>query len=431
MKGNLSTAVYKTKLEKLRKAYTEKIVLFLSNKYTKVFKDKGYTNTMLTNDINKMLTEKEINNFDFGRDIKKYEKNVLSKVSKIQKTNYVPLEMNKINKLLPKNNNENIQNDNIIINNKEKEIGNENEKNIILKEKIIPPQIKNNIFNNNNINSNENKEEVPYSTERMERLKKKENDKWAIQAKLEHEKYLKEEKEQREKILEQKKKQKEYLEQQIKEKQEREKNKRKEEQEYYNKNNDFFGNDFNNRNKKNYTQNIEIKNNENIDKKEIEKEKKIQNFKKNQLENENEKYKKQLQDELKQYQEEEKIKKQKLKEKYIQMEKENKALMEQKKLLMQKEKENNMNNNNTNFLHFESNHQFNYKNNNINNGSESQKYSQRIRNYEEQKLQREMEEREKKEEMEILLKKQQKEKMIMNYRKELNEQLSEKKKRIY
>ena len=52
------------------------------------------------------------------------------------------------------------------------------------------------------------------------------------------------------------------MEQQIKEKQEREKNKRKEEQEYYNKNNDFFGNDFNNRNKKNYTQNIEIKNKE-------------------------------------------------------------------------------------------------------------------------------------------------------------------------
>ena len=41
-----------------------------------------------------------------------------------------------------------------------------------------------------------------------------------------------------------------------------------------------------------------------------------------------------------------------------------------------------MNNNNTNFLHFETNHQFNYKNNNINNNSESQKYSQRVRNYE-------------------------------------------------
>ena len=64
-----------------------------------------------------------------------------------------------------------------------------------------------------------------------------------------------------------------------------------------------------------------MNNNENIDKKEIEKEQKIQNFKKNQLENENEKYKKQLQDELKQYQEEERIKKQKLKEKYIEMEK--------------------------------------------------------------------------------------------------------------
>ena len=41
MKENeISNAVYKTKIEKLRKAYTEKIVLFLNNKYTKVFKIK-------------------------------------------------------------------------------------------------------------------------------------------------------------------------------------------------------------------------------------------------------------------------------------------------------------------------------------------------------------------------------------------------------
>ena len=76
MKGNqISNAVYKTKIEKLRKAYTEKIVLFLNNKYTKVFKDKGYSNAMLTNDVNKMMTEKEINNFDFSRDIKNMRKN--------------------------------------------------------------------------------------------------------------------------------------------------------------------------------------------------------------------------------------------------------------------------------------------------------------------------------------------------------------------
>ena len=214
MKGNqISNVVYKTKIEKLRKAYTEKIVLFLNNKYTKVFKDKGYSNAMLTNDVNKMMTEKEINNFDFSRDIKKYEKKVLTKVSNIQKTKYVPLNMDKINELLPKSNNENIKNDNnIILENKE------NEKKEIKKENIkIPNNIINNVnLNNNNIN--ENKEEVPYSTERMEKLKRKEKDKWAIQAKIDHENYLKEEKEQKEKIVEQRKKQKEFLEKQIKEK---------------------------------------------------------------------------------------------------------------------------------------------------------------------------------------------------------------------
>ena len=55
------------------------------------------------------MIEKEKNNFDFSRDIKKYEKKLLTKLSNIQKTKYVPLNMDKINVLLSKSNNENIK----------------------------------------------------------------------------------------------------------------------------------------------------------------------------------------------------------------------------------------------------------------------------------------------------------------------------------
>ena len=77
----------------------------------------------------------------------------------------------------------------------------ENEKKEYKKENI---KIQNNIINNinlNNNNINENKEEFPYSTERMEKLKRKEKEKWAIQVKIDDENYIKEEKEQKEKIV--------------------------------------------------------------------------------------------------------------------------------------------------------------------------------------------------------------------------------------
>jgi hypothetical protein len=55
------------------------------------------------------MIEKEQNNFDFSRDIKKYEKKLLTKLSNIQKKKYVTLNMDKINVLLSKSNNENIK----------------------------------------------------------------------------------------------------------------------------------------------------------------------------------------------------------------------------------------------------------------------------------------------------------------------------------
>ena len=55
------------------------------------------------------MIEKEQNNFDFSRDIKKYEKKLLTKLSNIQKKKYVTLNIDKINVLLSKSNNENIK----------------------------------------------------------------------------------------------------------------------------------------------------------------------------------------------------------------------------------------------------------------------------------------------------------------------------------
>ena len=63
----------------------------------------------------------------------------------------------------------------------------------------------------------------------MEKLKERENNKWAVQINKEHEKYLKEQEELKKNIYEKKLKQREILEEQIKEKKEYEKKMRQEE----------------------------------------------------------------------------------------------------------------------------------------------------------------------------------------------------------
>ena len=99
---------------------------------------------MLNADLNKLLTDNEIKNFQFTRDIQKYEKLILQKISKIQNQKVIPLEMNQIEKLLPKHSNSLNQNEN--------NIKKENKNNRIV-----------------NINKNTNDEieqKIPYSTEK-------------------------------------------------------------------------------------------------------------------------------------------------------------------------------------------------------------------------------------------------------------------------
>ena len=271
----------RAKNEKLKKQIVDKMILFLNNKYNRMFKDKKITNEMLRKDIDKLIGNQNFKNFDYQTNIKKVEKSILSKASKIGKIKYQPVQMNKINDLLnfdkdkylseeidKNNNNKNII-DNNIINRTEKNIKNNLDKNnevkvnkepIINKEnnniKVRPQsavvsinnnQNKSNNFvleknindfsinnnnnfsiNNNNFsicdNQNKNEETMEYNnlSEKMRKLKLKEQDEWAIKAKLDHDNYIKEENEKKKLIYEKQMKQRQLLENKIKKKKERE-----------------------------------------------------------------------------------------------------------------------------------------------------------------------------------------------------------------
>ena len=226
----------RAKNEKLKKQIVDKMILFLNNKYNRMFKDKKITNEMLRKDIDKLIGNQNFKNFDYQTNIKKVEKSILSKASKIGKIKYQPVQMNKINDLLnidkdkylaeeidKNNNNKNIINNNII-NRTEKNIKNNLDKNneikvnketLINKEnnniKVRPQsavvsinnnQNKSNNFvleknindfsinNNNNFticdNQNKNEKIMEFNnlSEKMRKLKLKEQDEWAIKAKL-------------------------------------------------------------------------------------------------------------------------------------------------------------------------------------------------------------------------------------------------------
>ena len=235
--------MYQSKKEKLKKTIIEKIMLFLTNKYGGIFKDKNYSQTMLNADLNKLLTDNEIKNFQFARDIQKYEKLILQKISKIQNQKVIPLEMNQIEKLLPKHSNSLNQNENVLKKEKNNRIIKKNDENKNIEQKI------------------------PYSTEKMKQLKLKENDKFAVQAKKDYNNYLEEEKMQKLKLIEQKRQQKEALEMQIREKKEREKQLKEEENKIYNGFN--IGSENYNNNKKINSQILNNNNNINIEKNNI------------------------------------------------------------------------------------------------------------------------------------------------------------------
>ena len=226
-----------TKNEKLKNDNIDKIALFLNKKYNKVFKDKQFTIDILKKEISKLLIRKDMKTFNFNENIKKLEKSILKKVTNYGEIKYEPIQMAKINDLLSYNSKQ-IEEKNDIQNNRNIPIPNNpkikapNSANNRIKmnqQKRVQnaiPETKN--INNNNIqtqniklnNNIKKNNEIPYPTEKMEKLKERKNNKWAIQINKEHEQFLKEQEQEKKSLYEKKLKQREILEQQIREKRE-------------------------------------------------------------------------------------------------------------------------------------------------------------------------------------------------------------------
>ena len=151
--------------------------------------------------------------------------------------------MDKINNLLSYNNNT-IQSNTlsnaqrkIPINNKIKEyapkLEEERKNQDILKPQRIQSAIpKSNKLNLNKNNAKKNSNEIPYPTEKMEKLREREKNKWAIQANKEYEEYLKEQDKIKRDNYEKKLKQRKILEEQIKERKEYEQKMKQEEKKF-------------------------------------------------------------------------------------------------------------------------------------------------------------------------------------------------------
>ena len=232
-----------SKNERLKQVNIDKIALFLSNKYNKVFKDKNFSMNELKYEISRLLVGKNMKLFNFNESIKKIEKSILKTVSNFGEIKYEPVQMDKINNLLSYNNNT-IQSNTlsnaqrkIPINNKIKEyapkLEEERKNQDILKpqriQSAIPKSNKLNLINNNAKN---NSNEIPYPTEKMEKLREREKNKWAIQANKEYEEYLKEQDKLKKDNYEKKLKQRKILEEQIKERKEYEQKMKQEEKKF-------------------------------------------------------------------------------------------------------------------------------------------------------------------------------------------------------
>ena len=419
-----------TKNEKLKQANIDKISLFLNKKYKKVFKDKQFTMDILKQEVSRLLIGKDMKTFNFNESIKKIEKAILKKVSNFGEIKYEPIQMAKINDLLYYNSNQlqenkqNLKKENIPRPNNLKIRAPKSEKNILNSQKRVQSALPKNQNMNLNIKNNskgKKNNEIPYPTEKMEKLKEREKNKWAIQVNKEHEQYLKEQEQLKKTIYEKKIRQREILEQQIKEKKDKAQRIREEEKCQPSLTSLNFGNN-----------NMNINNN--LINKQNEKPKRplssnpLISRKKEEIN-----YQKKIEEDLKIYEEEEKIKRKTLREKYKEIEKENyenalkkKQKKEYEKELEKKEK------NDLNMFNEEANRTLQLMKMKQKNAEDLYKTNQNIKhkivlnNYEEQKYKREREQEQKKINDEELLLKERKQKMINDYKKGLDEQVKEK-----
>ena len=426
-----------SKNERLKQINIDKIALFLNNKYNKVFKDKNFTINTLKYEISKLLIGKNMKSFKFDESIKKIEKSILKTVSNYGEIKYEPVQMDKINTLLSYNNNVNNQllantlfQDRNPIKNRKKEFAPKMDEERKNQDNIKPARIQsaipkaNKLYLNNN-NNIKKTNEIPYPTEKMEKLREREKNKWAIQANKEYEEYLKEKDKLKKDNFEKKLKQRKILEEQIKEKKEYEQKIKQEEKNTqpsitslkFDEQRNIPYNININREKENYRRPLSSKPMIKRRKEEIE-------------------YQKKIEEDFKKYQEQENMKKKILRDKYKEIEKENyeNAIKKKKEKMDEKEKEKNDKNNENIFGEEYKTKELIQKNKpqieelNKNKINQNLKHQIAINNYENQKYQREMEQQQKKLINNELFQNEKKKKMINEFKKGLDEQIKEKQK---
>ena len=426
-----------SKNERLKQVNIDKIALFLSNKYNKVFKDKNLSMNELKYEISRLLVGKNMKLFNFNESIKKIEKSILKKISNYGEIKYEPVQMDKINNLLSYNNNNPIQSNTLSnvqrknpINNKIKEyapkLEEERKNQDILKpqriQSAIPKSNKLNLINNNAKN---NSNEIPYPTEKMEKLREREKNKWAIQANKEYEEYLKEQDKLKKDNYEKKLKQRKILEEQIKERKEYEQKIKQEEKNVqpYFTSLKFEENVFNYNNRMDTMQEKE-------DKKRPLSSKPMIKRRKEEIE-----YQKQIEEDLKKYQEQENMKKKELRDKYKEIQKENyeNAIKKKKEKIKEKEMEKNEKNNANIFVKEDNRAKEIFQKNQLkadefskNKINQNIKHQIAINNYENQKYKRETEQEKKKFINEELAQNEKKKKMMNDFKQGLDAQIKEK-----
>ena len=422
-----------SKNELMKQINIDKIALFLSNKYNKIFKDKNFTMNILKNEISRLLIGKNMKLFNFNESIKKIEKSILKTVSNYGEIKYEPIQMDKINNLLSYNNTITSQ-PNIISNksgnnpikNKLKEYApkiQEEQKN---PEHLKSQRIQSAFPKSNKLNLIINKKDlkdIPYPTEKMEKLREREKNRWAVQANKEFEEYLKEQDKLKKDNYEKKMKQRKFLEQQIKEKKEYEKKIKQEEKDI-----------------QPYFTSLKFKeNNQNKGKEKLEENIRRPLSSKPLIKRRTEEieYQKKIEEDLKKYQEQENVKKKNLRDKYKEIEKENyeNALKKKKEKILEREIEKNEKNN-INLFNKEDNRmkeiirqkQIKIDELSKSNINQNIKHQMAINNYENQKYKREIEQEKKKFINEELAQNEKKKKMMNEFKQGLDEQIKEKQK---
>jgi hypothetical protein len=202
--------------QRKKQQIVEKISTFLKNKFSKIFKEKGYTPKHLLIDLNNLITDNDILNFDYNTVILRVEKSILEILSKLEtkEVNSALLDMKKINELISK--------PNVNRNNKLSARESSDLQQTVQKQR-------NNL--NKDITTSETEKKMRQTksvdnlistleikNKKLLDLKEKQNDEWALIAKHNFQKHLDVEKEKKMQAEQMKKIQKEILEKQMKEK---------------------------------------------------------------------------------------------------------------------------------------------------------------------------------------------------------------------